>query len=90
MTKPDFDDNKFALGVVVGVVATALIAIGLNKVMKSNGAQEPLTSLMPQDIITAYRQGQKDALSLNPVSLELDQVCLTLWANKLPVREDFK
>jgi len=87
--KNDFDDNKFALGVVIGVVATALIAIGIHK-MKSNGAQEPLTSLMPKDIITAYRQGQKDALSLNPVSLELDHVCLTLWANKLPVREDFK
>jgi hypothetical protein len=36
----------------------------------------------PQDIITAYNAGSKDALKTNPPSLSLEAVCMELWANK--------
>ena len=37
---------------------------------------------MPKDIITAYNTGAKDALKTNPPTLELESVCMSLWANK--------
>ena len=36
-------------------------------------------------IITAYKAGHADALKTNPISFELDQTCLEVWANKQPV-----
>lgn len=80
------ETKQWMLGVVVGVVATSLIAIGLSKMPQP---PEPSAVTMPKDIIEAYNMGLKDALKLNPVSLELDQACLTLWANKQPM-EIFK
>jgi hypothetical protein len=35
-------------------------------------------------IITAYKAGQADALKTNPISFELEQTCLSVWANKQP------
>jgi hypothetical protein len=75
-------DKQWALGLVAGVVMTSLIAIGISK-MKTQ--HEVVASVdMPRDIIQAYNMGLKDALKTNPVSLELDQTCLNLWANKQP------
>jgi hypothetical protein len=74
-------NKQWMLGVITGVVVTSLIAIGLSK-MKAN---DPPMHMMPKDIIQAYNMGLKDALRTNPVSLELDQTCLSLWANKQPM-----
>ena len=35
-------------------------------------------------IITAYKAGHADALKTNPISFELEQTCLSVWANKQP------
>jgi hypothetical protein len=35
-------------------------------------------------IITAYKAGHADALKINPISFELEQTCLSVWANKQP------
>lgn len=78
--------KQWGLGVLVGVVATTLIAIAIDK-LPNKQPSEPIANLIPKDIIEAYNQGLKDALRLNPVSLELDQACLTLWANKQPFKE---
>jgi len=75
-------DKQWALGLVVGVVMTSLIAIGIGKI-KSN---ESLTHMMPKDIIQAYNMGLKDALKTNPASWDLEQTCLNMWADKQPVR----
>jgi hypothetical protein len=75
--------KNWALGVIVGVVLTSLIAIGLSK-MK---APEPPMHMMPKDIIQAYNMGLKDALRTNPASWDLEQTCLNMWADKQPVRE---
>jgi len=75
--------KQWGLGVLVGVFATTLICIGINKIK----SQEPPSEVLPKTVIDAYNQGLKDALRLNPVSLELDQACLSLWANKQPFKE---
>jgi hypothetical protein len=78
-------NRQWALGVLLGIVLTSLIAIGWSKINLRQ--TEPITNLISKDIIEAYNAGLKDALRLNPVSLELDQACLTLWANKQPFKE---
>jgi hypothetical protein len=35
-----------------------------------------------EELISIYKRGVKDALKTNPVSFELDQTCLEVWANK--------
>ena len=75
-------NKQWALGVVVGVVLTSLIAISISK-MKSN---DPPMEMMPKDIIQAYNMGLKDALRTNPPSMDLEQVCVNMWANAQPVR----
>ena len=76
-------NKQWALGLVVDVVLTSLIAIGINK-MKTQ--HEVVASVdMPRDIIQAYNQGLKDALRTNPPSMNLEQVCVNMWANKQPL-----
>jgi hypothetical protein len=77
-------NKQWALGVVVGVVLTSLIALGLNKLHKAQSPQSYVE--MPRDIIQAYNMGLKDALKTNPASWDLEQTCLNLWADKQPVR----
>ena len=38
-----------------------------------------------EELINMYQRGVRDALKTNPVSFELEQVCLEVWANKQPV-----
>lgn len=77
-------DWSFWRGAIAGGVFVALTLTALGKLTK--GA-DPVSAVdMPQDIITAYNTGLKDALRTNPVSLELDQACLALWAGKQPLR----
>ena len=77
--------SQFTMGVVVGFVATALIAVGMNKLHRAQMPQSYVE--MPKDIIEAYNMGLKDALKTNPASWELEQTCLNMWADKQPVRE---
>lgn len=72
-------NKQWMLGVIVGVVLTSLIVIALNKLTP----EEPVVA-MPKDVIQAYNMGIKDALKTNPPSLELEQTCLNMWANKQP------
>lgn len=77
-------DWSFWRGAIAGGVFMALTLTALGKLTK--GA-DPVSAVdMPKDIIAAYNMGLKDALRTNPVSLELDQACLALWAGKQPLR----
>jgi hypothetical protein len=40
-----------------------------------------------EELINAYKRGQADALRTNPVSMELEQSCLNIWASKQPVEK---
>jgi hypothetical protein len=77
-------NKQWALGVIVGVVLTSLIAIGLHKLHKAQMPQSYVE--MPRDIIQSYNMGLKDALKTNPPSWDLEQTCLNMWADKQPVR----
>lgn len=37
------------------------------------------------ELISIYKRGRADALKTNPVSFDLEQTCLEVWANKQPV-----
>lgn len=77
-------DWSFWRGALVGGVFVALTLTALGKLTKDSN---PVSAVdIPKDIVTAYNMGLKDALRTNPVSLELDQACLALWAGKQPVR----
>ena len=39
------------------------------------------------ELIDMYKRGQSDALRTNPVSMELEQACLNIWANKQPLEK---
>jgi uncharacterized membrane protein len=76
--------KQWMLGVMTGVVLTSLIALGLNKLHKAQSPQSYVE--MPKDIIQAYNMGLKDALKTNPPSMDLEQTCVNMWADKQPVR----
>lgn len=42
-------------------------------------------STRADELISIYKRGVKDALKTNPVSFELEQTCLEVWANKQPM-----
>ena len=71
-------NKQWGLGVLVGVVLTSLVAIGISK-MRVN---EPPMEILPKTVIEAYNMGLKDALRTNPPSMDLEQVCVNMWANK--------
>lgn len=60
------------IGLISGLVASWVVL----KVIPSEASAEAL--------IVAYDQGKRDALRLNPVSMDLEMTCLNLWANKQP------
>ena len=74
-------NKQWGLGVLVGVVMTSLIAIGISK-MRVN---EPPMEILPKSVIEAYNMGLKDAIKTNPPSMELEQTCVNMWANKQPL-----
>ena len=71
-------NKQWALGLIVGIVLTSLIAIGINKMM----ATEPPAEVLPKSVIEAYNMGLKDALTTNPVSPALEMTCVELWGRK--------
>jgi hypothetical protein len=69
--------NNWFVGFTVGV----LTVLAAQKVM-----DEPLMvevdEIQAIDIIEAYNRGRADALSTQPVSFELEETCMSVWANK--------
>jgi len=76
----------FIRGALVGSVFTVLVTLAGAKVI-DNVRTTNQESIMPTNVIQAYNHGLKDALRTNPVSMELEMVCLELWANKQPLKE---
>lgn len=76
----------FIRGALVGSVFTVLVTLAGAKVI-DNVRTTNQESIMPTNVIQAYNQGLRDALRTNPVSMELEMVCLELWANKQPIKE---
>ena len=71
--------EPFWMGTLFGSLMMLLTVLAYDRMTT---VPEVAMSSMPSDIVSAYRMGLKDALKTNPPSLELESVCMELWANK--------
>jgi hypothetical protein len=72
---------NWLLGFVVGI----LTVLAWQRVMSEPYISEDTEAVRAEELISIYKRGVRDALKTNPVSFELDQTCLEVWANKQPV-----
>ena len=70
-----------ALGFAIGVMAV----IAVDKIIERDILPPHTEAVRADELISIYKRGMKDALRTNPVSFELEQTCLEVWANKQPV-----
>lgn len=72
--------SNWAIGFTMGL----LVVLAYQKVY-----DEPMVidveTARADELINIYKRGKTDALRTNPVSFELEQTCLEVWANKQPV-----
>jgi hypothetical protein len=71
-------------GFVLGLFSMLFLVLAIDRM---TDRPEPSQLTMPRDVVEAYRMGIKDALKTNPPSLDLEQTCVSMWANKQPVKE---
>ena len=72
---------NWLLGFVIGI----LTVLAWQRVMNEPLLQSDSEATRAEELISIYKRGVKDALKTNPVSFELEQTCLEVWANKHPV-----
>jgi hypothetical protein len=78
-------ESHYWNGFALGALTTALAFLAVDKM---SSTPEPYAAgAIPTDIVQSYNLGLKDALRVNPPSLDLEQTCVNMWANKQPVRE---
>ena len=73
--------GNWALGFTMGL----LTVLAWQKVMSEPLILPDVEATRAEELISIYKRGQRDALRTNPVSFELEQTCLEVWANKQPV-----
>jgi hypothetical protein len=72
-----------ATGTIRSILVGALVGGVVGYTVWSVGNLAPKPTY--REIIQAYNQGRVDALKLNPVSWDLEQACVNLWAGRLPL-----
>ena len=72
---------NWLLGFVIGI----LTVLAWQRVMNEPLLQSDSEATRAEELISIYKRGVRDALKTNPVSFELEQACLEVWANKQPV-----
>ena len=73
--------GNWALGFTMGL----LTVLAYQKVMSEPLILPDAEATRAEELISIYKRGQRDALRTNPVSFELEQTCLEVWANKQPI-----
>jgi hypothetical protein len=68
----------------VGFTMGLLTVLAYQKVMSEPMVMDAET-VRADELISIYKRGRADALKTNPVSFDLEQACLEVWANKQPV-----
>lgn len=73
---------------LIGFTMGVLLAAGYNRITdiseeKRRLKEEQIAFGVPE-VLGAYKEGRRDALKTNPVSFELEQTCLEIWANNQP------
>jgi len=76
------NEEKFVTW-LLGACMGALTVIGANRFLESPQIVD-VEATRAEELIKMYQRGKQDALKTNPVSFELEQVCLEVWANKQP------
>jgi hypothetical protein len=71
-------------GFVLGLFSMLFLVLAIDRMTDS---PDPSQLTMPKDIVQAYNMGIKDALKTNPPSLDLEQTCVSMWADKQPVKD---
>jgi hypothetical protein len=79
----NYENQRWFWGALAGIILTSLVWMATDRIQKNNPYKSQ-ENVLPQSIVEAYNMGLKDALRTNPVSPQLDEVCLNLWANKQP------
>lgn len=78
------------IGCGIGFIATAGVMLASAAVYSAD--QKPASEVIAQAVreasVAAYERGLKDALKTSPPSMDLEMVCVSLWANKQPVPND--
>ena len=69
-----------ALGFAIGVMAVIIV----DRLTEEEIVIADREHTRANELISIYKRGQRDALRTNPVSFELEQTCLEVWANKQP------
>jgi hypothetical protein len=69
---------NWLLGFVIGI----LTVLSWQKVMSEPYISQDTETTRAEELISIYKRGVKDALRTSPVSFELEQTCLEVWANK--------
>ena len=77
------NEEKFVTW-LLGVCMGALTVIGANRFLDDPQIVD-VEAARAEELIKMYQRGKQDALRTNPVSFELEQVCLEVWANKQPL-----
>jgi hypothetical protein len=72
---------NWLLGFVIGI----LTVLAWQKIMSDPLIVPDSEATRAEELISIYKRGVKDALKTNPVSFELEQACIEVWANKQPV-----
>jgi len=72
--------GNWALGFTMGL----LTVLAWQKVMSEPLVISDSEATRADELISIYKRGVKDALKTNPVSFQLEQACLEVWANKQP------
>jgi hypothetical protein len=74
---------NWLLGFVIGILTVLAWQRVMNEPLLQSDSEA--TRAEELELISIYKRGVRDALKTNPVSFELEQVCLEVWANKQPV-----
>ena len=72
----------------IGFIMGVLLAAAYNRLADINAekrqVEEDVAAFGVSEVLSAYKAGHADALKTNPISFELEQTCLSVWANKQP------
>jgi hypothetical protein len=77
-------NGSYWMGAALGAMVMLLVVLVFDRLTAS---PDPSAVHMPKDVVEAYRMGLKDAIKTNPPSLELEQTCMNMWAERQPVKE---
>ena len=70
----------------VGFTMGLLVVLAYQKVMSEPMVIDVETA-RADELINIYKRGRADALSTQPVSFELEETCLSVWASKQVVED---